>query len=245
MSESDLSSRAKEILGYTFRSADLLQTALTHSSVADDRLMSNERLEFLGDSILGLVICEELYSRHKDWLEGDLTKVKSVVVSRKVCADIADEIGLTGLLILGNGVSCNDDLPMSLRAGVFESVIGALYLDSGLEVTRRFVLQAMSDTIDACAESDTHENYKSVLQQHSQRYLSASPHYEALDEQGPDHSKCFQVCVVVSGERFPSAWGSTKKQAEQSAARRALETLGALEPEQHARSISESHAAEG
>ena len=130
------------------------------------------------------------------------------------------------------------------RAAVFESAIGALYLDAGLEVTRRFVLQTMADTIDECAESDTHENYKSVLQQHSQRFLSASPRYESLDEQGPDHSKCFEVCVVVSGERFPSAWGPTKKQAEQSAARRALEILGALKPEPDSQVVSDRRSAE-
>lgn len=243
MNESDVIARAREILGHSFQNTDLLLTSLTHSSVANDRLSSNERLEFLGDSILGLVICEELFSRHPDWLEGDLTKVKSVVVSRKVCAFIADNIGLTNLLILGNGVSSNADLPLSLRAAVFESAIGALYLDAGLEITRRFVLQAMARTIDECSESDTHENFKSVLQQHSQRFLSASPRYEALDEQGPDHSKCFEVCVVVSGERFPSAWGPTKKQAEQSAARRALEVLGALEPEANSQTVSERRSA--
>ena len=244
MNESDVIARAREILGHSFQNTDLLLTSLTHSSVANDRLSSNERLEFLGDSILGLVICEELFSRHPDWLEGDLTKVKSVVVSRRVCASIADKIGLTNLLILGNGVSDNSDLPMSLRAAVFESAIGALYLDAGLEVTRRFVLQTMADTIDECAESDTHENYKSVLQQHSQRFLSASPRYESLDEQGPDHSKCFEVCVVVSGERFPSAWGPTKKQAEQSAARRALEVLGALKQEPDSQVVSDRRSAE-
>ena len=115
-----------------------------------------------------------------------------------------------------------------LRAAVLESVIGALYLDAGLDATRRFVLQTVGRTIRECADSDTHENYKSVLQQHSQRYLAASPRYEALDEQGPDHSKCFEVCVTVAGERYPSAWGPTKKEAEQRAARRALEALGAL-----------------
>ena len=107
MNESDVIARAREILGHSFQNPDLLLTSLTHSSVAIDRLSSNERLEFLGDSILGLVICEELFSRHPDWLEGDLTKVKSVVVSRRVCASIADKIGLTNLLILGNGVSGN------------------------------------------------------------------------------------------------------------------------------------------
>ena len=228
MNDVEALGRAQEVLGHAFQDPDLLRTALTHSSIADDRLSSNERLEFLGDSVLGLIVCETLFARHPDWLEGDLTKVKSVVVSRRICATIADDIGLTSLLFLGNGVSTNSDLPTSLRAAVLESVIGALYLDGGLEAARTFVLSAVGPSLKESAKSETHENYKSVLQQHSQRHLAASPRYEALDEQGPDHSKCFEVCVIVGGEQFPSAWGPTKKEAEQRAAQRALEALGAL-----------------
>ncbi len=95
-----------------------------------------------------------------------------------------------------------------------------------------FVLRAMSPQFERCAASNNHDNYKSVLQQHAQRQLGATPRYESLDEQGPDHSKCFEVCVVIDGHRFPSAWGPTKKQAEQKAACRALEDLGAADVEE-------------
>jgi ribonuclease-3 len=225
--EGDLVARAREVIGYHLEDSALVITSLTHSSGASSRVESNERLEFLGDAVLGMVVCEELYRRFTGWLEGDLTKVKSVVVSRLVCAEIADEIGLTDLLILGNGIDKQTELPMSLRAAVFEAVIGALYLDGGFEAAKQFILKTISRHIDECLTTNNRENYKSTLQQHAQHWLSATPRYEALDEQGPDHSKCFEVCVVIDSERFPSAWGPSKKDAEQEAAKRALEVLSA------------------
>ena len=230
MANSELTARAQEILGYTFAYPDLLVTSLTHSSIANTRVESNERLEFLGDAILGMVVCEELYRRFSEWMEGDLTKLKSVVVSRRVCAEIADQTNLTELLILGNGLGGRGALPTSLRAAVFEAVVGAMYLDGGLEPAKRFILQTMTPYLDQAADKDTHENYKSDLQQFAQRHLSGTPQYETLDEQGPDHSKCFEVCVVIAGERFSGAWGPSKKEAEQAAAKRALEELRGREP---------------
>ena len=225
LSESAAAACAEEIVGRSFRNRDLLVKALTHSSIADTRLASNERLELLGDAVLGLVVCEELYRRFDDWLEGDLTKAKSIIVSRRVCAAVADEVGLTRLLILGNGIDARSTLPTSLRAAVYESVIGALFLDGGLEPAKNFILRSVSHYISDCAEAENRENHKSALQQYAQRELGSTPQYETLDEQGPDHSKCFEVCVVVAGERFPSAWGPNKKEAEQEAARRALDIL--------------------
>lgn len=225
--EADVLNRAQERIGHRFRDPQLLLTALTHSSISDSRLASNERLEFLGDAVLGIVTCEELYSRFESWLEGDLTKVKSVVVSRRVCAEVADATGLTECLILGNGIDKGEELPTSIRAAVFEAVVGAMYLDGGLEPVKRFVVNAVARHIDECSSSEHQDNYKSILQQMAQRWLSASPRYEQLDEQGPDHSKCFEVCVVLNGDRFPSAWGPSKKDAEQKAAQRALEALRA------------------
>lgn len=172
-----------------------------------------------------MVVCDELFRRFADWMEGDLTKVKSVVVSRRVCALIADEIGLSDLLILGNGIDARTDLPTSLRAAVFEAVIGAIYLDGGVKAAERFILEGITPHIDRCIASESQENFKSVLQQHAQRWLSATPLYETLDEQGPDHCKCFEVCVVIGRERFPSAWGPSKKAAEQEAAKRAMDVI--------------------
>lgn len=221
----DVIVRAEQLLGYRFTDSSLLITALTHSSGANTRVESNERLEFLGDAILGAVVCTTLYRRFETWLEGDLTKVKSNVVSRRTCAEIADAIGLTDLLILGNGIDGRHRLPTSLRAAVYESVIGGIYLDGGLEAAKTFILKTAADHIETYAQPDNRENYKSALQQFVQRCMAATPRYETLDEQGPDHSKCFEMCVVINNERFPSAWGPTKKEAEQEAARRALDLL--------------------
>ncbi len=225
MNPNDLTAQAEKILGYSFNDPDLLLISLTHSSSADSRVDSNERLEFLGDAVLGMVVCTELYRRFGEWLEGDLTKVKSVIVSRRVCAKIADSLNLADLLILGNGIDRQGPLPTSLRAAVFEAIIGAIFLDSGLDAATAFILRMIPTHIDECLASDYHENYKSALQQYAQQQLSATPYYEALDEQGPDHSKCFEVGVSVAGRRYPSAWGPTKKQAEQEAAKRALEII--------------------
>ena len=118
MNQAELRARAQALTHHQFEQPELVITALTHSSGADSRLQSNERLEFLGDAVLGLVVCAELFRRFPGWLEGDLTKVKSAVVSRRVCAEIADELGLTDLLILGNGINGQGAMPMSLRAAV-------------------------------------------------------------------------------------------------------------------------------
>lgn len=216
---------AQAATGHTFTNPDLLLTALTHSSVADSRVVSNERLEFLGDAVLGMITCERLYETFPDWLEGELTKVKSMLVSRRVCAQVTDELGLAGQLLLGNGIDNRSTLPTSIRAAVFESIIGAIFLDGGYDAARSFIIRTMTPHIQRCAEKQNHDNYKSALQQMAQHMYSSTPRYETLDEQGPDHSKCFEVCVVIDGERFPSAWGPSKKEAEQEAARRAIDCL--------------------
>lgn len=216
---------AEQVVGYEFKDRDLLNISLTHSSIADSRVVSNERLEFLGDAILGMVVCEELYSRFDAWLEGDLTKAKSSLVSRRICAQISDDVGLTKLLILGNGIGDRGQLPVSLRAAVYESLIGAIYLDGGLAPARAFILRTMETFLDECDDSANHRNFKSALQQLVQQRLATTPHYEQLDEQGPDHLKCFEISVVIGGEQFPSAWGTSKKDAEQKAALSALDVL--------------------
>lgn len=203
----------------------MLHRALTHASLADHRLESNERLEFLGDAVLGLVVCENLYRTFPDELEGELTKLKSSVVSRRTCAEIADHIQLTPLIFLGKGMDGRDSIPTSLRAAVFESIIGAIFIDGGFEAARKFILEHVSDHIEAAVESEHQHNFKSLLQQHVQRNLSATPHYEQLDEKGPDHSKCFEICVTIGSRRFKSAWANSKKEAEQQAAFLAMQEI--------------------
>ncbi len=221
----ELRDRAHQISGHQFENTDLLVIAFTHASSAESRLTSNERLEFLGDAVLGLVVCQELFNRYPKHLEGELTKIKSVVVSRKVCTEIADETGLTRLLKLGKGMTESEVVPASVRAGVLEAFVAALYIDGGLDVARRFIVEKTMKYIKQAADSENKRNYKSYLQQHVQKYMDTTPRYEALDEKGPDHSKCFEVAVVIDSRRYPSAWAPSKKEAEQRAALLALQEL--------------------
>jgi ribonuclease-3 len=226
----DLRERAEKVLQYNFQNDKLLLEALTHASIADDRVNSNERMEFLGDAVLDVIICEALYRKFPHYLEGDLTKVKSAVVSRRTCAEVSNETGLTELLIIGKGISSRDAMPSSLAAAVYESIVAAIYLDGGFEVVKDYVLRTMTAKIDLISSNSHQQNFKAVLQQHAQKILGAPPMYELLDEKGPDHSKCFEVCVTVDGRRFTSAWGPNKKMAEQKAALLALEELGVFDP---------------
>lgn len=223
--------RCQELLDHQFSDPDILARALTHSSVAHNRQDSNERMEFLGDAVLALVVCHELYDHADELTEGEMTKVKSSVVSRNTCAIMAEEIGLCDQLFLGKGMSRRAALPMSVAAAVFESIIGAIYLDGGIDPAREFILTHISGHIAEALANEHQENYKSMLQQHAQRCLGLTPNYNLLDEKGPDHSKCFEVEVAMDGKHFTSAWGMTKKQAEQGAAKRALAELGLLSDE--------------
>ncbi len=220
--------RCQQAIDYRFKDPSLLASALTHASVAPNRLESNERMEFFGDSVLGVVVCEYLYNTYPDYLEGSLTKIKSAVVSGRTCAVISEELGLDECLFLGNGISMRSKLPMSVTAAVFESLIAAMHLDAGFDHTRAFILRCMIPHIEAAAASDHQQNFKSQLQQHSQRELAATPTYELLDEKGPDHSKCFEIAVRIAGRRFAGAWGPSKKEAEQKAAYSALVELSLI-----------------
>ncbi|MHC4642225.1 MAG: ribonuclease III [Planctomycetota bacterium] len=218
----------EQIIGYKFSNRSLLIKALTHSSSADNRLLSNERLEFLGDSILSLVICQALFERFPGYLEGDLTKIKSLLVSRNTCAQVAGELGLQEFLKVGKGLASDRALTGSLAAGVLEAFIAAIYIDSGFGAARSVILRTFGPAIDRADEEQAQGNFKSLLQQYAQQQLNTTPVYELLDEKGPDHDKCFESQVVVADRHFPSAWGRSKKEAEQKAAFNALVELGIL-----------------
>src|SRR5262245_12864008 len=214
--------RCQQRLGYHFHDLNLLESALTHASGADHRLSSNERLEFLGDAILGLVVCERLFQQFPDQLEGDLTKLKSIVVSRQTCAKISQALGLREFLVLGKGMTTNPAVPPSVLSDVLESLIAAIYLDGGNEPVKEFVLAYFGPEIESAASGDTGGNYKSLLQQFSQREHGVTPTYHLLDEKGPDHSKCFKMTAQIGPTRFPPAWGRSKKESEQRAAQNAI-----------------------
>jgi ribonuclease-3 len=209
-------------LGYEFRTIAFLEAALTHASGADHRLASNERLEFLGDAILGHIVCEELFLQFPQFLEGDLTKLKSIVVSRQTCAKISQALGLREFLVLGKGMTVHPAVPQSVLSDVLESLIAAIYLDGGMDPTREFVLAYFGPEIESAASGDTGGNYKSLLQQFSQREHGVTPTYHLLDEKGPDHSKCFKMSAQIGPHRYPPAWGRSKKESEQRSAHNAI-----------------------
>ncbi|MGP1345126.1 MAG: ribonuclease III [Phycisphaerales bacterium] len=224
----EIIARAEAILNHTFKDRSLLERALTHASIATTRHRSNERLEFLGDAVLGLLTCDYLYENYPDLLEGDMTKIKSDAVSRKKCARIAHRLRLDELLLIGKGMQTRSTLPPSLSAAVVESLLGALYIEAGIERVREFLLPHLAPMIDEIAASGHHQNFKSVLQQHAQQVLGAQPVYMLMEERGPDHDKLFLVAVELNGSTHEACWSRSKKQAEQAAAQRALIALGVL-----------------
>ncbi len=222
--EAEILEECQKAIGYQFRQPELLRSALTHASGANTRLASNERMEFLGDSVLGLVTCEQLYLRFPDYEEGEMTKVKSVVVSRRTCARFSRALGLGDFLFMGRGMNLGHSaaVPASMLADVYESLVAAIYLDGGLEAVRSFILQHLGPEIEEVAEGAHGGNFKSLLQQVAQRELNATPQYVTLDEKGPDHSKCFKIAAMIGRHTYTGAWGRTKKEAEQRAAMNAL-----------------------
>ncbi len=233
LSEADLGRirGCEEEINYRFKDPTLLLQALTHSSIKTIDNPSNERLEFLGDSVLGLVMTEFLYNFFQDHSEGDLTQIKSVVVSTSVLARESERLSLNQYYSVGKGVTRKRKLPVSLLANVFEAVVAAIYKDAGLEPARKFVLRNLYHQVLAVAENRHKRNYKSILQQWAQKELNITPTYRVVGEKGPDHLKSFEVVAVVGKKRYRSGVGRSKKEAEQVAAR---ETLKVLLKERHA-----------
>ena len=227
----DLLERCERRIRHAFANKSLLREALTHASGAEHRLASNERLEFLGDAILGAIVCELLFEQYPNYLEGDLTKIKSAVVSRHTCAKISEALGLQEFLIVGKGMATGQAIPPSLLADVFESLVAAVHLDGGPQAARRFIAEFLGPEIELVATGELGGNYKSLLQQVAQRESCMTPLYELLDEKGPDHRKCFKVAARVGNVRYPAAWGRNKKEAEQRAACNALAELNGEPPQ--------------
>ena len=215
----------QERIGYQFKEVELLRSALTHASGATNRLASNERLEFLGDAILGFTICEWLFREHEEYLEGELTQIKSAVVSRRVCARVSKELQLEECLILGKGMQQTAGVPRSLLSDVYEAIIAAIYLDGGIAAAQEFILRTINSELVKAVEGQSIGNHKSALQQLSQREHGSAPTYRLLKETGPDHSKLFQIAAEIKKQKFTPAWGKTKKDAEQRAAGNAMAEL--------------------
>jgi ribonuclease-3 len=211
--------RAVAEIPHTFRDPALLALALTHASSAHER--DNERLEFLGDSALDLIVAEELFRRHESMSEGELTEHKATIVSRKTLAHAADKLELDEQAVLGGGMR-GRALPASVLANLYEAVLGAIYLDGGYEAARAFVLETLRAPLAAVGEPALNSNPKQALQHHAQARDGALPLYELIESRGTAHARAFLVRARVGETNYPPAWGRTRKEAERWAAHEAL-----------------------
>jgi ribonuclease-3 len=213
---------------HAFQDESLRELALTHSSTGAPR--DNERLEFLGDAVLDLVTAEHLYADPDDLPEGPMTEFKASVVSRRTLAEAATRLELEEIAHIGPGLR-RSAFPRSVLANLYEAVLGAVYLDAGLEAARAFVHTTLGEELARTREMEGADNPKQELQELSQKRWGAPPSYRALERHGRAHARAFLVAAEVGGRRFPAAWGRNLKEAERWAA---FEALLILEPEAQA-----------
>ena len=218
---------------YQFTDASLMTTAMTHSSYANEHrdlhMQNNERLEFLGDSILGLVSADYVFHRYPNVPEGQLTKVRAAVVCEKTLYEVAKELGLDHHLLLGHGEEMGGGRQrQSILADSVEALIGAIYLDGGLEAARSFIMTFLPAKVDLAEAGHAFRDYKTALQEIVQKNRQETLQYRLSGESGPDHDKRFTVQVLLNSNIFAEGVGRSKKEAEQMAARSALELMGKL-----------------
>jgi ribonuclease-3 len=216
----------EKAIGYSFKNVMLLQNALTHSSYANecwhDSLKSNERLEFLGDSVLGVAVAEYLYKNFPERPEGELTKMRADMVCEQALAVIAERLDLGQHMLLGNGEEQTGGRNRaSVLADAVESVIAACYLDGGAEAAKAFIDKFVLNDVPVKALHNV--DFKTALQEKVQRRKNQVLTYELLSESGPDHAKTFEVAVLMNGSVWGTGVGSSKKRAEQAAAQAAYE----------------------
>ncbi|MBE6838259.1 MAG: ribonuclease III [Ruminococcus sp.] len=219
----------EDIIDYHFKNPALLHEALSHSSYANENKksrQSNERLEFLGDSVLSIVVSQYLFENYKNLPEGKLTKIRASLVCEKALYNFSKQISLGEYLFLGKGEehSGGRERP-SILADAFEAVIAAIYLDGGLEVARKYILSFIPKDIDVNKEI-TFNDYKTMLQEVIQQNPTEKVEYVLRDQTGPDHDKAFVVDVMLNSNVIGKGEGRSKKQAEQMAAKEALELMG-------------------
>lgn len=214
-------------LGYTFQNPQLLENALTHSSCANEsrgKLQSNERLEFLGDSILGMVVADHLYRNHPELPEGELTRTRAALVCEESLVEVAEELGLGEYLRLGKGEETGGGRNRpSIRADAVEAVLAAVYLDGGIGSARKIIQRyVLSREVAGLTKP---RDYKTALQELVQRESGSVLRYRLTGEEGPDHNKRFFMEVDLNGAAIGAGSGRSKKEAEQMAAKAAIETL--------------------
>lgn len=218
-------------LDLEFKNKDLLMRALTHRSYLNEnpqfRLGHNERLEFLGDAVLELVVTEYLYENY-DYPEGDLTNLRAALVNRNMLAYIAHKFNLDDFLLLSRGEAKDDNgrARQYILANGFEALIGAIFLDNGLGVAKEFIIKNLISELPRVFEEKLYQDHKSKFQEQAQEMVGITPVYEVLEEWGPDHDKHFQVGVFLNEDLVAKGEGSSKQAAQQQAARNALDEKG-------------------
>ncbi|MBI5034221.1 MAG: ribonuclease III [Chloroflexi bacterium] len=231
-------------LGIVFRDKSLLTRALTHRSYLNENpslpYLDNERLEFLGDAILDFVAAEFLYQRYPEMSEGDLTSLRAALVKGETLARFSSDIGLPQYLLMSHGEeSARGRERAPLLAGAFEALIGALYLDQGLEAARGLILRLLTNEAERVHHQRLDRDAKSMLQELSQGKLQVTPQYRLVETRGPDHAKEFTIQVIIKDKVYGQGIGRNKQTAEQEAARVALEALQAeISKEDHAALIA-------
>jgi len=208
--------------GYEFRNPDWLALAFTHASKHEAR--DNERLEFLGDATLDLIVADELFRRSPELSEGQMTEVKALIVSRPSLGRVARELGLEHHARVGAGLG-GDSLPVSVLANLYEAALGAVYVDGGLEAARAVALSTLRATIDRAAAEYDSSHPKQRLQHIAQSRWGGLPNYELVESRGSAHARAFQMRARIGETLFPTAWGRTRKEAERWAAFEALLVL--------------------
>ncbi len=216
-------------LGVALRDADLRRAALTHRSFAFENglTITNERLEFLGDSVLGLVVTDMAFLDYPAMSEGELAKLRAAIVNMTALADVARALGLGQLVLLGKGEEQSGGRDKSsILADALEAVFGAVYLDLGLEAARELIERLFRPRMQAYVRGEGDRDYKTILQELSSQELRSMPEYR-IEERGPDHQKEFTATVILAGEPYGTGIGRSKKEAEQQAAREAHARLSA------------------
>jgi ribonuclease-3 len=218
----------EKLLGARFRNIDLLNRALSHPSYVNEmpeqRGEHYEKLEFLGDAVLELVVSHELYEAYPQYGEGELTKLRAAVVSKPTLAKVAKKIGIDPYIRLGKGEELGGGRKRnSLLADALEALIGASYLDGGLKVAREFVLRHFSEEIERLDKDQQKMDYKSILQEKTQMVFQTLPKYTVISESGPPHDRTYEVMLTIKDEPYGMGAGRNKKEAQQNAARAALD----------------------
>ncbi len=226
----DAISSLEKRLGYSFKDRELLLTAITHRSfVPEGKLVRehNERLEFLGDAVLELIISDILFKKFgKDYREGDLTKMRAFLVSEARLFELSNKLGIGEVILLGKGEEKSGGRKRpSILADAFEAITGAIYLDGGFKSAYSFVEKQFKDLIKCVVERGLKNDYKTRLQELTQRYFQVLPSYRLLEMKGPDHDRIFKVALFFNDEEMAQGTGKSKKEAEQQAAKIAFEKL--------------------